>query len=462
MRTGWVIAAAFVLAGAATAQEAVPSVDELARRNAELEERVQRLEQSALEEDIESYLREAPAEAAQGADGILPGGRALRVSGEIRIRGELPDHIYTPTDSDGTSSLHCAHMRTRLRFDVDVVENVAAVVELQDIRVLGGEGAVVADTEGVDLKRAEMIFKQVLGQPLSVEAGRFVMAYGDHRIVGDLEWFDQGRTYDGIRGQWAEGDWWVDAFWVVVRETAPVDDDLNFAGFYGGWKWLEVYALLLMDHSNLAGEAGTGHTDFVTLGLRVARETGRWKYSTEFAFQVGDLRGDDLSAFAFAVWVAYTLSDTPWQPQLILEFDYASGDDDPTDGDVGQMQTIFPTNHKWYGHADLVGWSNMMDIRFGISAKPSATVTVTFDFHHFMRPEDLGGWVNAGGAVIRPGAAGVSSHLGDEVDLTLTWVPVKQVSFLLGWAVFFPGGFVEDTGASPTAHFAYVQGRVKF
>jgi Alginate export len=466
MRTAVAILLAAAAAIAQSAEEpgsggaTEPSVEELAKRNAELLDRVRKLEGAALEEDVRNYLE--VTETAQGADGILPGGRALRVSGEVRIRWELQDHLYSPTDPDGENSFNFAHMRTRLRFDLDVVENVAAVVEFQDIRTLGEEGSTTADTQGVDIKRAEMIFREILGQPLMVEAGRFVMAYGDHRLIGDLEWFDQGRTYDGIRSRYERGDFWIDGFWVVVRQTIPADDSQDFGGLYSHWKWLEGYALLLMDHSALAGETGTGHTDLVTLGLRAARETDRWKYSAEAAFQTGDVRGDGITAFAMALWIRYTLADTDWKPQLILEVDYASGDDDPTDGDNGQMQTLFPTNHQWYGYADLVGWSNIIDVRLALSATPLETITITVEYHHFRRPEDQGAWINAGGAVVRPGAIGVSNHLGDEIDLTFTWKPVKQVSFLLGWSIFFPGGFVEDTGDSPVTNFAYVQGRVTF
>jgi len=444
----------------AASRDATPAVEDLAKRNADLEQRVRKLEAAALEEDVENYLE--ATSAAQGGDGLLPGGRALRISGEVRIRWELWDHVYSPVDPAGAESFNFAHMRTRLRFDVDVIENVAVVVELQDTRTFGDEGSTVTDTDGVDLKRAEMIFQKILGKPLMAEAGRFVMAYGDHRLIGDLEWFDQGRTYDGIRSRYGGGDRWIDAFWVVVRETMAVDDDQQLGGLYGHWNWLEGYALLVMDNRALTGETGTGHTDLVTLGLRVARETGNWKYTTEAAFQTGDVAGDGISAFAFAFWTTYTLAETTWRPQLLFEIDYASGDDNPTAGDIGPMQTRFPTNHKWYGYADLVGWSNIVDLRFGASAKPRDTITITIDYHHFIRPEDQGAWINAGGLVIRPGAAGVSNHLGDEIDFTFTWQPAKQVSFLIGWSVFFPGGFVSDTGASPTTNYAYIQGRVTF
>ena len=84
------------------------------------------------------------------------------------------------------------------------------------------------------------------------------------------------------------------------------------------------------------------------------------------------------------------------------------------------------------------------------------------DFHHFRVLDEQGAWVNAGGGVIRTGAPGVSTDLGNEVDITIVWKPSKPLTFLLGYSIFVPGGFVEDTGPSPTTHFAYLQTRVTF
>ena len=449
-----------LLAAAAFAQDAA-TLDDLARRNRELEERVRRLESTALSEDVARYLEERlPAEGADGAESILPGGRSIRITGEIRIREEIKDRLYAPMDPGGAESFDFAHMRTRLRFDIDVLENLAAVVELQDIRTLGEEGSTTADTEGVDLKRGTIVFRNLGGHDLTVEAGRFVMVYGDQRLIGHLEWFDQGRTYDGVRGMFKGEKYWIDAFAVRVRETVTPDDDQWFVGVYGGREWLEAYALLFADDMAMAGEVGTDDTMFVTVGFRIARTSGDWDYTTEVAFQTGDVKGDDLGAFAFAVVVGRTFPDVRWAPRIALEIDYASGDDDPTDGDSGQFQTLYPTNHLHYGYADLVGWSNILDIHVRFQLKPLEKVVVEIGVHHFLRPEEAGGWVNAGGAVVRPGLAGASDHLGDEVDFTVTWKPSKALSFLVGYSIFVPGGFVEDTGASPTAHLAYLETRV--
>ena len=86
----------------------------------------------------------------------------------------------------------------------------------------------------------------------------------------------------------------------------------------------------------------------------------------------------------------------------------------------------------------------------------------TYQLRCVWRPEDQGAWQNAGGGVIRPGAANTSPHLGDEVDFQIMWKPNKPLSFLAGYAIFLPGSFISQTGQDPIAHFFYLQARAKF
>lgn len=461
MRHGIYVLAALGLA--ALTARADEEIDELRRRNEQLEQRVRRLETTALDADIDGYLEHTYHESLEGPPGLHPGALAIRISGEIRIRQEFKDRIYSPTDPAGMASFEFAHMRSRLRFDVDVLENLGVVIELQDIREFGEEGSTTFDLEGVDLKRGFITFRQVGGQPLDVDAGRFVLQYGDQRVIGNLEWFDQGRSYDGLRAHYAPEGWWVDAFAVRVRETITPDDDQWFTGVYGGRDWLEAYAILFADDMQMAGELGSlDDTMFVTLGLRVARKTGGWDYSLEVALQTGDVKGDDLTAFAFALVVGHTFEDAAWTPRVFVEVAFATGDSNSADGDTEQFQVLFPTNHGHYGHADVVAWSNILDLKVGVQLKPTGYFTIKIDYHHFRRPEEQGAWINAGGGVIRPGLPGSSEHLGDEIDLVLVWKPNQPLSLEAGYAVFFPGGFVRDTGDDPTAHFFYLQTRVKF
>ena len=400
----------------------------------------------------------------------LPRSMSLRISGEHRTRFEYKDSVYSPADPMGMETFDYTHMRNRLRFDFDVAEDVTAVFEAQDVRTWGEEGSTTADAEGLDLKRGFIKVDSLIGDDISGQLGRFVMHYGDQRLIGHLEWVDQGRTFDGFRLSYTpDDDTYVDLFGTRIRDDAiGVVDEQDFVGIYAGINEItpglsaEGYGLLLLDQMKAAGEVGVGNTGFVTVGTRLFGNSGAIDYSGELAYQNGDVRDDDLSAYAFAAKAGYTLEDNDWNPRFGVEVAYASGDDDPTDGDNGTFQTLFPTNHMHYGYADLVAWSNIINFRGSISVQPADRVQVAIDYHHFQLADENGGWFNAGGGLIRPGAAGADDHLGDEIDLTVKWGITEEVMLQTGWSYFLAGDFVSDTGDDPDANFFYVQAGVKF
>jgi len=402
----------------------------------------------------------------------------VRISGEIRLREENWGNFYGPDNSasggtdfsGGDESFDFTLLRTRLRFDVDIEEDLVAVIEFQDVRVLGSEGSTVADTEGVDLKRGAFIVRNMFNQPLSLEVGRFVLKYGDERILGGLDWSNPGRAYDGFRFSLAPKGWYVDFFGVRINDLAfDDDDDRDLLGVYTGTHRVpelgyEGYALLYRDQRRMAGTALNQTEDrFYTFGWRLFGEAAGFDYSGEMATQSGEVDDETLAAYAAAAKGGYTI-DCPGKPRIGVEVDFASGDSRPTDSNNKQFQHMFPTNHKHYGYADLVGWSNMWDYRGSVSMKPSEQTKVALDWHHLRLDDTDGGWINSAGQTIRAGNHDAGSHLGDELDVTFTWNASQSLAVLTGYSHFFPGSFVDDTqtGHGDSLDFVYVQGRVRF
>jgi len=395
-------------------------------------------------------------------------GLALALYGQIRVRPELKRHIFKPGNPDGANNLDFTLLRSRLALEVEVDERLTAVFEIQDARRFGEEGSTTADTGGLDLKRGTIVWRDILGRPVQLEAGRFVMAYGEERLLGALEWANAGRSFDGFRLSFRPHDSYVDFFGARIRDAAGTDDDQDLIGVYAGTRRLvpeaevEGYALFLRDGVERPGESGTGDTGFVTLGGRIAGTHGAIDFSAEAAFQVGQVDGDDLSAWGTALVGGYTFDTLPTSPRLGFEFDYASGDADPVDGDNGQLQPLFPTNHRHYGYADLVGWSNLLDLKAGLSLQPHDQVTFTSDFHHLELADSAGDWVTTNGTVVRPGVPGAPTGLADELDLVLTWRPRDPLTLQVGWAHVWSGDFIQATGEAPDADFAYAQLWLRF
>lgn len=146
-----------------------------------------------------------------------------------------------------------------------------------------------------------------------------------------------------------------------------------------------------------------------------------------------------------------------------LEYDFASGDNDPADGKSREFHNLFPTNHPYYGYADLVGLRNLHDFRAAGAMALHPKITLELDYHHFLLASPRGPWKSAGGRVLGSDPLGrFGRDLGHEIDLTLR-IPVQQhLSFLAGYSAFLPGRFAIHNRGSETHHFGYIQTTFQF
>jgi len=434
-----------------------------------LEERVAALEKRKKFFDPAARAADEFVDTADADSGVFQtAARRIRLKADVRIRGEFHDHIYKPTDPNGQNSVDFYHMRTRLRFDIDVTDKTFIVIELQDVRFAGEPQSTIGVIDRFDLKRGNIVFQDLFKETTDLQIGRYFMHYGDDRLIGHLEWFDQGRTYDGFRIHYQKDNQtkregkWVDMFFALVRETLLEQEDQTLWGLYGGVGKLELYGLLFNENRATMGEVRTSGSTFTTFGARYKAKRGPWDYTAEASAQLGHVNGDDLEAWAGAITIGHVLEGVKRKPRLFITVAFATGDKDPNDGKQDAFQTLFPTNHIHYGYADLVGWSNILNLHIGVQHKISSQWGATLQYHHFRLDQESGAWVNAGGATVRRGTPGLSSHLGDEIDFTLKWQRNRMHTVSLGVAFFIPGDFIKETGESPDATFFYLQTRVHF
>ncbi len=310
-----------------------------------------------------------------------------------------------------------------------------------------------------------------LGDPagLSLLAGRQTLTYGDERLIGPLDWLNQGRSFDAVKVRYEDKGWWLDAFASSVvtfrdgrfNQSDWLSDsdvrDQTFSGLYfsttlWGPQTTGLYALHLH-------EENAGDTDFFTFGTRVkadVKKTGGLDYELELAGQTGDVKGRDLAAWAVHAGIGYVWQQHPWKPRVFLEYNYATGDRDPADGDTETFQNLFPTNHKFYGYMDFFSWQNLHNPALSFSVAPSKNLTLRADGHLFWAAETSDAWYRANGTTaVRPVNSGADSYEGAEIDLTALWKPKKWLTVQAGYSHFFAGDYLKATGASDDADFVY-------
>jgi len=435
-----------------------------------LRERVKELEAKA-ENDPLASLNEESLEAmidqACNSNVQAPGVLDLTIGGSVRVR--LEDQINYDFDKDHSGTKEFAVLRTRLTFDLNVTETFRAFVMLQDSRFFGEEGAVIADTGGVDLQEGYFDIRKLFGG-LTIRAGRFMMDYGDQRMISSLDWHNVGRSWDGFKFMWEQEDYFIHFFYTRVDEnlfTTGVDENEDFAGLYGSYMGIEdqVIDLYLLyrrnnDSDDIVGEDGErGHEKLWSLGARFKGKAGGFDYVAEAGYQFGEYASDDIGAWMFEVGVGYGFNETSWKPHLDLTWIAASGDDDPNDGDKGTWDQLYTFGHYYLGYVDAIGRQNVSSPRLRLKLKPDENWLVFADVHYFWVMTTRDSLYNAGGKAYRSrtGLKAPGKSVGWEIDVHAKVKIEKHFNIWFGWSHFFAGDYLSDTGSSDDADFLFLQ-----
>lgn len=347
-------------------------------------------------------------------------GQEVEFGGQIRPRMEFRSTDWFDTDL----ATAFTSMRTRLWLAAGLPADVTAFIQLQDVRLWGEEQSTTdAAADALDFHQAWL----ELGDPIegahALRLGRQELAYGEERLVGALDWAQQARAFDGGRFRLRRTEFVVDGFFMRLAEDEVFGQDASFFGVYGT---MPVAGLL--DLYALANTVGDDVTSQVTFGGRWSAESEPVSWRVEAAYQGGTRADQDVSAYLVAV-----RAGVPWgdRGRAELWYDRLSGDDDPLDDEVNVFDTLFGTNHKFYGLMDLftnipvhTNGRGLQDLALKTSFAATEDIALNADLHAF--------FVAAGDGLD-------SSHLGEELDLTARWGYAPGIAFSGGGALFFPG-----------------------
>jgi len=361
------------------------------------------------------------------------------------------------------------------------------------------------EADPMDLHQAYLNFGDPKAFPLTLKVGRQELSYGEERLVGAFAWNNIGRVFDAAKLTLHREKITVDAFASML--TIVDQHNLNypnnhdwFFGAYATWRALPTHSLDLFFLSRNAGVqsaftaarslAGVpSPRDIYTCGLRLKSAPGRlggWDYAMDLMGQFGGFN-DPLApgakrlrheAYAAILQAGYTFKDAPFQPRLGLEYAYATGDGNATDGRHGTFENLFPTNHKFYGYMDMVSLQNIHNLKAAVALKPVAKLKLTLDYHAFWlaRAADhfyaVSGARRAATLAATPGTGyginpGYSPYVGSEIDLVASYALHPAATLEAGYGHFFRGRYLRQTfsGAgfgSRDADYLYLQASLNF
>jgi Alginate export len=351
------------------------------------------------------------------------------ISGQVRPRFEYRNPFGGETDA-------FTSMRVRLAADARLEDGLSIFVQMQDVRIWGGETNPLRDfsADNLDLHQGYLRYRAEALPWLTSTVGRMETNFGGQRLVGAIDWTQQAQSFDGLRFDVDAGrSKWSVVAWTINDDTSPSnDEDERLLGTYG-----------------TIGDVGPGALDVYWLyhGIDGAMDTGEHALGARYAFS-GEIRGRlegtletgtrgdvDVSAFMLGARVGKAFSDERFT--ATLWYDYLSGDD-PDTPEVEVFNTFFATNHKFYGFADLflnmpvhTGGAGLQDVAVKLLWTPWADGALGLDAHSFRAAKQ---------------GTFASARFGEELDLTVRHRLTNHLSSTLGFAYVLQGDLLAEIG----------------
>ena len=418
----------------------------------------------------------------------------LSLSADHRARYEYLDNQFR-AGRPGNDEI--VALRTRVRAHLRLTDWLSAGAEFQDSRVYLDDDDTPLNTTFVnaaELLRAylELSLDGPFGGRQTAQLGRLTMDVGSRRLVAKNLFRNTRNAFTGVDWRWRHGERReLRAFYTLPIERLPQEVerlrdneaefdeesfDLQFWGlFYGDelpWGDLaELYGFGLYERDSrdaTDGEEIEGRR-LGTLGFRLLRapREGHFDYQLESMLQFGASRSSiavSRSLDHFAHYQHLTLGYTfarPWSPRLLLHYDYASGDRDPTDGSNERFDTLFGARRFEYGPTSLYGAfarANINTPAIRLELRPGAKWTAFVDYRAVWLASDRDEWAGTG---VRDPSGDSGSFVGQQVELRVRWRPLPGNLLLeTGYAHLFAGEFIDEAPNANGGDTNYVYSQV--
>ncbi|CAN5606601.1 alginate export family protein [soil metagenome] len=351
--------------------------------------------------------------------------------------------------------------------DAHFGEHLRAFVQLSSSFNDGREGGSrYGDEQHLDFQQAFVDIKTSEdANPFAyVRLGRQELTYGAERFVGPDDWRNVRRSFDGAKLAVSIRRDTFEVFLVrpVIIEQTQWDNDepgTVFAGFYNvtalpdvinvdANSRLDVYFFALNQDADSTARVDT---DTYTVGARFHSKPKPFDFDIEGNYQFGEVASESISAWSFAAEAGYTFAGLTLSPRASVGFDIASGSSDPE----GRFNQLYPPTYTYLGHLYLFGRTNLIDAHVGLDFHLTDSLTLFTAHHTFWRQNDNDALYYLNSAVVRADTGSDAAYVGNEFDIALTWQINRHISAYMGYAHFFTGDFIAETGASKDADFLY-------
>jgi hypothetical protein len=316
----------------------------------------------------------AQAAGPAGARDSAPTPRVLELSGELRTRSEL-DRRPGASPADGFTAL-----RSRMAARATLAAGLRLVVGVQGNRVLAADGA-PGEGSAIDVYEGYLEAAGAWrGARVAMRSGRQELGIGNERLVGRRNWSVGRFSFDGVRvlvgpsdvdAKRAASAWSATAFAItpaVHVPGAPVVPAHRIGGLHAVRPFGVATAEATLVHDRgltTRGRTITGRTT-VAGRARSARVAGL-ALDVEGAVQTGAQHAGTGSAETIRAWMLGARAGTAARPgrrvTAGLGLDVMSGDAPGSPARDGAFDTLYGSNHGFYGLSDVAAGNPASTLR---------------------------------------------------------------------------------------------------
>lgn len=328
--------------------------------------------------------------------------------------------------------------------------------------------------------------------------GRQTMDIGSRRLVASNRYRNTVNNFNGLDFILQSSNKWLWRNFVVlpvsrlpnnpneIRAGVIEFDEESFETLFAG-SFFSLNHFLTLDSTfelyffqlNEGDTANTPTKNRIlsTPGFRFFRkpQVNHFDYEFEANLQTGTshasrapsdtTRLDHFSYFGHAA-IGYSF-DLPWRPQLIFQYDYASGDEDPNDSKNGRYETLYGARRFEFGPTSIWGAfarANINSPGIRLKFKPFPNLTGFIAHRAFWLAEKKDTWVGSG---LRDPSGQSGSYIGQQMEARLRWKAIPRlITFETGWAHLFKGDFAKNAPGSPAnkndSDYYYFQTSLQF
>ncbi|SET37185.1 Alginate export [Nitrosomonas marina] len=426
---------------------------------------------------------------------LLPQGFSIQVN--HRSRYEFMDDEFRANQTGQTDVIV---FRTLVHGRVQLPAGFTVGGEFQDSRTTVDSNALLNTTivNSAELLRAYLEYTRpdILGGNLTMQAGRMTLDVGSRRFVSRNRFRNTINSFTGVDINWhgsaGHNGLHLRGFWTLPGIRLPdtpallhqnrtvFDDegfDLQLWGVFAatnlsryGRGELFVFGL----HEKNSPGSPTQNRQLFTPGFRIFKTpaASNIDYEFESAFQIGrsraspaDYRTMDHFAHFHHLEIGFTLP-MAWSPRITALYDFASGDENPDDGNNGRFDTLFGSRRFDFGPTGIFGAlarTNMHSPGLRLQFIPNARLNAAVDYRALWLASDRDAWGNSG---VRDESGRSGSFVGSQIDTRMQWQLLPgNMDIELGYTHIFSGEFMHqapNAGHRDDINYFYTQATVSF